>query len=80
MSYKKTVFNKQTNKKEVGTVLEIIEAKQPIIELKLEDGTLIKIKSSILEVMRLDQKNDKGEYLYNVEGNMKMEFIHNEEQ
>jgi len=80
MAYKKTIINQQTGKKETGTVLEIVEARQPIIHLTLEDGNLVKVKSSILEIMRLEQKNEKGEYQYRVDGDMRIEFSHNEEQ
>ncbi|MCY4051934.1 MAG: hypothetical protein OXF60_10650 [Gammaproteobacteria bacterium] len=75
MSYRKTIINQQTGKEETGTVLDIIESSEPIIRLKLENGTLVRIKQSIFEVILMDQKNDKGQDMYNFECNMATKII-----
>ncbi|MCY4149584.1 MAG: hypothetical protein OXF73_09625 [Gammaproteobacteria bacterium] len=80
MSFRKNRDNVQTGEPETGTVLDIVEASEPVIRLRLEDGTLVRIKQSILEVMRMDRKNEKGEDVYNFEGSMTIRVIPVEEQ
>ncbi len=79
MPFRKTVIDPDGNK-QTGTVLEIVESSEPIIRLKLEDGTLVRAKQTILEVMRMDGNNGKGEDLYNFECNMTVRVIPVEEQ
>ncbi len=80
MPFRKTMINPQTQKEETGTVLDIIESNEPIIRIKLEDGTLVRIKQSIIEAVRMDQKNENGEEVYNFDCNMIVRVIPVEEQ
>ncbi len=44
MAFRKKRVNPETGETEVVTVLEIVEAHEPMIRLELEDGTLIRVK------------------------------------
>ncbi len=79
MSFKKTLTNPQTGKTETGTELDIVTSKPSVIELELEDGTCMRIKHSVIGVIRLDDKNEKDEDVYNLECNMKIDIIPAEE-
>ena len=80
MAFKKDIANPVTGKTETGTVLEIVESQEPMIRLKLEDGTLIRVKQSILEVVRMDKKNDNGDDVYSFQSNMAISVTSKEDQ
>lgn len=80
MSFRKSRINPQTHEKETGTVMEIVQSNEPIINLELEDGTRVRIKQSILEVMRMDERNERGEEVYSIEANVSTNIIPAEEQ
>ncbi len=79
MPFRKNVINPLTGKQETGTELDIVKSNQSVIELELEDGTLMRIKQSIIGVVRLDNKNEKGEDVYDIDGNIKIDIIPAEE-
>ena len=49
-----------------GTVLDVVESIEPMIRLKLEDGTLVRLKISVIEVMRMDEPGKDGKPTYNL--------------
>ena len=53
-------------KQVVGTVIEPIESREPWGEYRLEDGTIIRCKQILTQLVRLDgEKLSTGEQVYN---------------
>ena len=75
LSYRKSRPDPQTGVQQNGTVLEIAESSEPIIRLKLEDGTLVRLKVSIIEVMRMDQPDENGKAIYDLNANLTVSFV-----
>ncbi len=63
---KKKVKDSQGNWTE-ATIIEIEESTERFNNVKLKDGTVLNVKTTILEVVRLDQWDDDGNPLYGVE-------------
>ena len=80
MSYRKSRPHPQTGEQQNGTVLEIMESSEPITRLTLEDGTLVRVKVSIVEVMRLDQPDANGKAVYDLTANLATSFVTPEER
>ena len=80
MAFKKKRVNPQTGETETVTVLEIVESSEPAALLKLEDGTLIRAKSSVVEVVRRDEKDANGKDIYDLQGNMTISVTSKEDQ
>ena len=80
MSYRKNRPHPQTGEQQSGTVLEIIESSEPVTRLTLEDGTLVRLKVSIVEIMRMDQPDANGKVVYNLNANLTANFVPREEQ
>ena len=80
MSYRKSRPHPQTGEQQSGTVLEIMEASEPITRLTLEDGTLVRLKVSIVEIMRMDEPDANGKAVYDINANLTANFVSPEEQ
>ena len=80
MSYRKNKLHPQTGEQQSGTVLEIVESSEPITRLTLEDGTLVRLKVSVVEVMRMDQPDANGKVTYDINANLTANFVPPEEQ
>ncbi len=57
MVIRKTVFDTVTNTEQEGTVIDIVPAQEPMMSLLLADGTEIRIKNTIIEVVKFDHTN-----------------------
>ncbi len=80
MAIRKTVFDAVTNKEQEGTVIDIVPAKEPMMSLSLADGTEVRIKNTIMEVVKFDHTNDKGEPIYNFAADVKVQVYLPKEQ
>ena len=80
MSFRKSRPHPETGESQSGTVLEIVDSSEPMIRLKLEDGTLVRMKVSVIEVMRMDEPGADGKTAYNVNANLSATFVSREEQ
>ncbi len=80
MAYRRKKPHALTGEDQRGTVLEIAEASEPIIRLTLEDGTLVRVKVSILEVMRMDEPDQNGNLVYDIQANLTSTFISPDQQ
>lgn len=49
-----------------GTVVDIEESTERFSEVKLKDGTIIKLKPVVFEVVRLEKWDSEGNPIYNV--------------
>jgi hypothetical protein len=52
---------------EIGTLVKVVEANEPWSEYSLEDGTKLRMKQTIINVVRLDDKDDNGNPLYSIQ-------------
>ena len=80
MSYRKNRANPLTGEQQSGTVLEITDSSEPVTRLTLEDGTLVRLKVSIVEIMRLAAPADNGTVAYELKANLPAHFVPPEEQ
>ena len=80
MAFRKSSVNPQTGEASSGTVLDVVEAIEPMIRLKLEDGTLVRMKISVIEVMRMDKPGADGKPEYNLNAQMNATFVPPEDQ
>lgn len=61
---------------ETGTRLEITDSKEPWSEYTLEDGTKIRSRQAVINIVKLDdKKNANGEPVYVVQGHQTMSII-----
>lgn len=80
MAFRKNRPQPQTGEMQSGTVLDIVESSEPVARLKLEDGTLVRLKISVIEVMRMDQPGANGKPAYELNANLTANFVPPEEQ
>jgi hypothetical protein len=59
----------------IGESMDIIEVKEPWAEYILEDGTKIKAKQAVVNIVKLDQKNPDGTPVYVLQGQPMMLVI-----
>jgi len=61
---------------EIGTLMEVTDSKEPWSEYTLEDGTKIRLKQTLVNVVRLDnKKNPNGEPVYSIQSQPTMSII-----
>ena len=80
MAFRKSSTHPQTGESCSGTVLDVVESIEPMIRLKLEDGTLVRIKVSVIEVMRMDKPDAGGKLAYSVNAQLNAAFVPPEDQ
>ena len=56
-----------SNKQVTGVRVRVLEATEPFSYIKLEDGTELTLRSTVIEILRLEDRWDaKGNPIYNV--------------
>ena len=80
MAIRKTVFDAATQTEKEGTVIDIVSAQEPMMPLSLADGTEVRIKNTIVEVVKFDHKDKKGEPIYNFVADVKVQVYPPKEQ
>jgi hypothetical protein len=61
---------------EIGTLMAVTDSKEPWSEYTLEDGTKIRLKQTLVNVIRLDdRKNPNGEPVYSIQSQPTMSII-----
>lgn len=80
MAFRKHKHNQQTGKLQTGTVLDVVESNEPVIRLKLEDGTLVRLKVSVLEVLKFDEVGPDGRPLFDINASLLASIVLKEEQ
>jgi len=73
MPMKKTFKDPLTGEEQTGTVVDIVSANEPMIALELANGTELRIKNSITEVLLLDEKDQNGGPIYNFSAQMNVQ-------
>lgn len=54
----------------LGTVVDVVKADEPAITLELDDGTIIKIRNTITEVVRYYKDDSDANPYYYFEGSL----------
>jgi hypothetical protein len=80
MSIRKAIVNQETGEKQTGTVLEIVDAKEPTTQVTLEDGTIIRFRMTVAEILRLDEPGPDGKPAYQFNTQVTTIIHHPEEQ
>ena len=80
MAIRKTRTDPATGKTQAGTLLEIVEAVEPVTRLTLEDGTIIRVRLTVTEVMRLDEPDPQGKPTYGMDNQIAITIIPPEDQ
>ncbi len=80
MAYRKKRSNPKTGLIQTGTVLDVVESSEPLIRLKLEDGTLVRLKISVIEVMKMDETDANGKPIYDFNASLAATIVPIEEQ
>ena len=73
------VKDARTGKIVEGTVVDIVETKEPFSHVELADGAEIRIRLAVSEVIRLDTPDKDGKPQYNVTSQMIMNVHHADE-
>lgn len=61
---------------EIGTIMEIKESKEPWSEYTLEDGTKIRTKQTVINIVKLDNKKDaNGDDIYVIQGQQTISML-----
>jgi hypothetical protein len=59
----------------IGESMEILNSKEPWSEYVLEDGTKIKAKQTVVNIIKLDQKNPDGTPVFLMQGQPMMVVV-----
>jgi hypothetical protein len=59
----------------IGTLVKIVQSDEPWSEYSLEDGTRLRMKQTIVNVVRLDEKDDNGEPIYSIQSQQTLSVI-----
>jgi hypothetical protein len=63
---------------EIGTIMEVTDAKEPWSEYNLEDGTKIRMKPTLINITRLEGKTaPNGDQIYSIQLQQKMSVFPN---
>lgn len=62
-------------KEENGTLMDIKTINEPWSEYTLEDDTVIRIKQTIIQIVKLDKLRDDGETQYSIQAQPIMNVI-----
>lgn len=79
MAIRKKLRDEETGQEVVGTVVEVVESKESYSRILLEDGTLIRVRPVIVEVVRIDSTSD-GKPTFKIDGHLVMSIHPPEEQ
>lgn len=76
---RKNVPHPETGAPQPGTLVEVVEAKEPTTHLKLDDGTIIRMRLIIAEVVCLDERGPDGKSVYNFNTQIVVNIHHPED-
>jgi hypothetical protein len=58
-----------------GTVVKVVQAVEPWSKYSLEDGTVLRIRQTVVNVVKLDDKNDNDEPVYYIQSQQALSVI-----
>jgi hypothetical protein len=59
----------------IGTLVKLIRSDEPWSEYHLEDGTKLRMKQTIINVVKLDEENDNGDPVYSIQSQQTLSVI-----
>ena len=77
---RKKFRDEETGEEVLGTVLDVVESREMSSRIYLEDGTLIRVRPVIVEVVRVERMSDDGKPAYRIDGQLVMSIHPPEEQ
>lgn len=77
---RKKIRDEETGEEVVGTVLDVVESRETYSRILLEDGTLIRVRPVIVEVVRIERMSEDGKPAYKIDGQLVMSVHPPEEQ
>ena len=80
MAFRRKYTDPTTGQSGIGSVLDIVESSEPVARLKLEDGTRVRIKVSIIEIMKRDEPGPDGKPAYDINAQLTANFVLPEDQ
>jgi hypothetical protein len=70
------IFNPAgTTVQEIGTVVKVIQSDEPWSEYILEDGTKLRMKQTVVNVVKLDKVDDHGDPIYSIQSQQTLSVI-----
>jgi hypothetical protein len=70
------IFNPDgTVSQKTGTLVQVNRANEPWSEYILEDGTKLRMKQTIVNVVKLDDTNDSGDPVYSIQSQQTLSVI-----
>ncbi len=64
MTIRKRIPDPQTGERKWGTSVEIVDAKEPVSQIVLADGTVARLKLVVLEALVMDEPGPDGKPAY----------------
>jgi hypothetical protein len=64
-----------TVSQKTGTLVEIVQSNEPWSEYALEDGTKLRIKQTIVNVVKMDDEADNGDPVYSIQSQQTLSVI-----
>jgi hypothetical protein len=58
-----------------GTLVKVVQAVEPWSEYSLEDGTVLRVRQTVVNVVKLDDKNDSDEPVYYIQSQQALSII-----
>jgi hypothetical protein len=70
------IFNPDgSTAQETGTLIKVIQSDEPWSEYSLEDGTKLRMKQTVVNVVKLDKAADNGEPIYSIQTQQTLSVI-----
>ena len=80
VTIRKKLRDEETGEEVLGTVVEVVESKESYSRILLEDGTLLRLRPVIVEVIRIERTSDEGNPTYKIDGQLVLSIHPPEEQ
>jgi hypothetical protein len=59
----------------IGTLVKVTKTDEQWSEYSLEDGTKLRMKQTIINVVKLDDKNDNGDPMYSIQSQQTLSVV-----
>jgi hypothetical protein len=70
------IFNPDgTTAQELGTIVKVVQSDEPWSEYTLEDGTKLRMKQVVVNVVKLDKVDDSGNPIYSIQSQQTLSVI-----
>ena len=80
VTIRKKLRDEETGEEVLGTVVEVVESKESYSRILLEDGTLLRLRPVVVEVIRIERTSDEANPTYKIDGQLVLSIHPPEEQ